>query len=110
MYNCFFKRFFDFWIVLIAVICISPILLIITVWLHFANKGTGAFFTQKRAGRNGKIFHVIKFKSMTDERDENGKLLPDEKRLTKVGRFVRGTSIDEIPQLFNVIKGDMSLI
>lgn len=110
MYKSFFKRFFDLLITLIAVICISPILLVITVWLHFANKGAGAFFTQKRAGKDGRIFHVIKFKSMTDERDENGKLLSDEKRLTKVGRFVRKTSIDEIPQLFNVLKGDMALI
>ena len=110
MYKHFFKRFLDFAITLIAVVCISPILGLITIWLHFANKGAGAFFTQKRAGRGGRIFNVVKFKSMTDEKDEDGKLLPDEKRLTKVGRFVRATSIDEIPQLFNVLKGDMSLI
>ena len=110
MYKNFFKRFFDFWISLIALICISPILLVVTVWLHFANKGAGAFFTQDRPGKNGKIFKVIKFKTMTDERDGEGNLLPDGERLTKVGRFVRSTSIDELPQLFNVLKGDMSLI
>ncbi len=110
MYKHFFKRFLDFWISLIALICISPILLVVTIWLHFANKGAGAFFFQERPGKNAKIFKVIKFKTMTDERDENGKLLPDAQRLTKVGRFVRSTSIDELPQLFNVLKGDMSLI
>lgn len=110
MYKHFFKRFFDFWIALIALICISPILLVVTLWLHFANKGAGAFFTQNRPGKDGKIFKVIKFKTMTDERDADGKLLPDAQRLTKVGRFVRSTSIDELPQLFNVLKGDMSLI
>lgn len=110
MYKHFFKRLFDFFISLIAVICISPILLIVTIWLHFANKGAGAFFTQERPGKNGKIFKVIKFKTMTDERDENGELLPDEVRLTKVGKFVRSTSIDELPQLINVLKGDMALI
>lgn len=110
MYKHFFKRFFDFWISLIALICISPILLIVTIWLHFANKGAGAFFFQERPGKDGKIFKVIKFKTMTDERDENGELLPDADRLTKVGRFVRSTSIDELPQLINVLKGDMALI
>ena len=110
MYKHFFKRFFDFWIALIALICISPLLLVVTIWLHFANKGAGAFFTQERPGKNAKIFKVVKFKTMTDERDENGKLLPDEDRLTKVGKFVRSTSIDELPQLFNVLKGDMALI
>ncbi len=110
MYKNFFKRLFDFVIVLTALLIIWPILLIITVWLHFANKGAGAFFTQERPGKDAKIFKVIKFKSMTDERDENGKLLPDAQRLTKVGRFVRSTSIDELPQLFNVLKGDMALI
>lgn len=110
MYKHFFKRFFDFWISLIALICISPILLIVTIWLHFANKGAGAFFKQDRPGKNAKIFRVIKFKTMTDERDENGELLPDEVRLTKVGKFVRSTSIDELPQLINVLKGDMALI
>ena len=110
MYSCFFKRLIDFTIVLCALLVIWPILLVITIWLHFANKGAGAFFMQERPGKNGKIFKVIKFKSMTDERDENGKLLPDAQRLTKVGRFVRATSIDELPQLFNVLKGDMALI
>ena len=106
----FLKRFFDFWTSLIALICISPILLVITIWLHFANKGAGAFFFQERPGKDGKIFKVIKYKTMTDERDANGELLPDEVRLTKVGKFVRSTSIDELPQLINVLKGDMALI
>lgn len=110
MYKHFFKRLIDFTIVLCALLMIWPILLVITIWLHFANKGAGAFFMQERPGKNGKIFKVIKFKSMTDERDENGKLLPDAQRLTKVGRFVRATSIDELPQLINVLKGDMVLI
>ena len=110
MYKLFFKRFFDFWIALIGLIIISPILLIVTVWLHFANKGAGAFFFQERPGKDEKIFKVIKFKSMTDERDAEGNLLSDAQRLTKVGRFVRSTSIDELPQLVNVLKGDMSLI
>lgn len=110
MYKHFFKRFFDFWISLIALICISPILVVVTVWLHFANKGAGAFFFQERPGKDGKIFKVVKYKTMTDERDANGELLPDSERLTKVGRFVRSTSIDELPQLFNVLKGDMALI
>ena len=110
MYKNFFKRFLDFWTSLIALICISPILLIVTIWLYFSNKGAGAFFTQERPGKDGKIFKVIKFKTMTDERDAEGNLLPDEARLTKVGRFVRSTSIDELPQLINVLKGDMALI
>jgi len=110
MYKYFLKRFFDFWISLVALIVISPILLVVTIWLHCANKGAGAFFFQERPGKNAKIFKVIKFKTMTDERDAEGNLLPDEVRLTKVGRFVRSTSIDELPQLWNVIKGDMSLI
>lgn len=110
MYKNFFKRFLDFWISLIVVILISPILLVVTIWLHFANKGAGAFFFQERPGKDGKIFRVIKFKTMTDERDAEGKLLPDEQRLTKVGKFVRSTSIDELPQLINVLKGDMALI
>ena len=110
MYKHFFKRFFDFWIALIALICISPILLVVTIWLHFANKGAGAFFFQERPGKDGKIFKVIKFKSMTDEKDADGNLLPDVQRLTKIGRFVRSTSIDELPQLINVLKGDMALI
>ena len=110
MYKHFFKRFLDFWISLIVLIIISPILLLVTIWLHFANKGAGALFFQERPGKDGKIFKVIKFKTMTDERDAEGNLLPDEARLTKVGRFVRSTSIDELPQLVNVLKGDMSLI
>ena len=110
MYAHFFKRFFDFWISLIALICISPILIVVTSWLHFANKGAGAFFFQARPGKDGKIFKVIKFKTMTDERDASGNLLPDADRLTRVGTFVRSTSIDELPQLINVLKGDMALI
>lgn len=110
MYKYFFKRFFDFWISLVALIVISPILLVVTIWLHCANKGAGAFFFQERPGKNAKIFKVIKFKTMTDERDAQGNLLSDEKRLTKVGKFVRSTSIDELPQLINVLKGDMALI
>lgn len=110
MYKHFFKRLIDFTVVFIALLIIWPILLVITIWLHIANKGAGAFFTQERPGKNGKIFKVIKFKSMTDERDENGNLLPNEQRITSVGKFIRATSIDELPQLFNVLKGDMSLI
>ena len=110
MYKNFFKRFFDFWISLILLICISPILLVVTIWLHFANKGAGAFFTQDRPGKGEKIFKVIKFKSMTDERDAEGKLLPEAQRLTKIGAFIRKFSIDELPQLINVLKGDMAFI
>lgn len=110
MYKHFFKRFFDFWIALIALICLSPILLIVTVWLHFANKGAGAFFFQERPGKDSKLFKIVKFKTMTDERDADGNLLPDTERLTKVGRFIRSTSIDELPQLINVLIGDMALI
>ena len=131
MYKHFFKRFLDFWISLVVLIIISPILILVTIWLHFANKkgsltpnpsptGEGssylqrwlapALFFQERPGKGGKIFKVIKFKTMTDERDAEGKLLPDAQRLTKVGRLVRSTSIDELPQLINVLKGDMALI
>ena len=110
MYKHFFKRLIDFLIALVALVCLSPLLLIVTLWLHFANKGAGAFFFQERPGKNGKIFKVVKYKTMTDERDVQGELLPDAQRLTKVGRFVRSTSIDELPQLFNVLKGDMALI
>lgn len=129
MYKKFFKRFFDFCISLIGLICISPILLVVTIWLHFENKSNlnanlnpnerkgwlkqwlePVIFTQDRPGLHGKIFKVIKFKTMTDERDAEGNLLPDEMRLTKVGKFVRSTSIDELPQLINVLKGDMALI
>ena len=110
MYKHFFKRLIDFLIVLNVLLIIWPILLIIIIWLHFANKGAGVFFTQERPGKGGKIFKVIKFKTMTDERDADGNLLPDADRLTNVGRFVRSTSIDELPQLINVLKGDMALI
>lgn len=110
MYKHCFKRFFDFCIAFVALLLIGWFLIIITIWLHFANKGAGAFFFQERPGKDGKIFKVIKFKTMTDEKDADGNLLPDEKRLTKVGKFVRSTSIDELPQLINVLKGDMALI
>lgn len=132
MYKHFFKRFIDFWIALVALVCISPLLIVVAVWLHFANKGTRSpapapspngegsgflkkwlepvIFTQERPGKDAKIFKVIKFKTMTDERDADGNLLPDAMRLTKVGRFVRSTSIDELPQLINVLRGDMALI
>jgi lipopolysaccharide/colanic/teichoic acid biosynthesis glycosyltransferase len=110
MYKHFFKRFFDFWIALLVLICLSPLLLVVTLWLHFANKGAGAFFLQERPGKDGRIFKIVKFKTMTDERDAQGQLLSDEARLTRVGRFVRSISIDELPQLVNVLKGDMALI
>ena len=110
MYKNFFKRILDFTIVLVVLLIIWPILLAITLWLHIANKGAGAFFTQLRPGKNGKLFKVIKYKTMTDEKDQQGNLLPDAQRLTKVGKFVRSTSIDELPQLINVLKGDMALI
>lgn len=100
----------DFILVFCVLALIWPILFLFALWLHFANKGAGAFFTQERPGKDGKIFQVIKFKTMTDERDTDGNLLPDAQRLTKVGRFVRSTSIDELPQLINVLKGDMALI
>ena len=110
LYRNYLKRILDFTISLIALIVLSPLLVVLTVWLHFANKGTGTFFMQERPGWHGRIFKIIKFKTMTDERDENGELLPDGQRLTKIGEFVRSTSIDELPQLINVLKGDMSLI
>ena len=110
MYKNYFKRFLDFWISLIALVCVSPILITVYILLTILNKGTGALFFQERPGKDGKIFRIIKFKTMTDKRDTEGKLLPDELRLTKVGKFVRSTSIDELPQLINVLKGDMSLI
>ena len=110
LYRDFFKRTLDIVASGGALLVLSLPLVAVTTWLHFANKGAGAFFTQERPGKDGKIFKVVKFKTMTDERDANGKLLPDAKRLTKVGRFVRSTSIDELPQLWNVFKGDMSLI
>ena len=110
MYRHFFKRLLDFCISLVALVALSPLLLAVTVWLHFANKGAGAFFLQERPGLHGKIFKIVKFKTMTDERDAEGELLPDAQRLTKVGCFVRSTSIDELPQLINVLKGDMAFI
>ena len=110
MYKHFFKRLFDFLISLIVLICLSPFFLVIMVWLHFANKGAGVFFTQERPGLNSKIFKVIKFKSMTDEKDENGHLLPNDKRITSAGRFIRKFSIDELPQLINVLKGEMTFV
>lgn len=110
MYKNGLKRVIDFLIVLSALLIIWPILLVVAIWLHIANKGAGAFFFQERPGKNAKIFKVVKFKTMTDERDEDGNLLPDKDRLTKVGKFVRSTSLDELPQLVNVLKGDMALI
>ena len=110
MYKHFFKRFLDILISGIALLLIGWFLILVAIFLHFANKGAGAFFFQERPGKNAKIFKCIKFKTMTDERDANGNLLPDDKRLTKVGKFVRSTSVDELPQLINVFKGDMSLI
>ena len=110
MYKQFFKRVIDFTIALVALLVIWPILLIIYIWLTIANKGAGALFYQERPGLHGEIFKVIKFKTMTDERDENGELLPNEVRLTKVGRIVRSLSLDELPQFINILKGDMALI
>ena len=110
MYKHFLKRLFDFLISFLVLFLIGWFLVLVACWLHFANKGAGAFFTQERPGKNAKIFKVIKFKTMSDERDAEGNLLPDELRLTKVGKFVRSTSIDELPQLINVLKGDMALI
>lgn len=109
-YRFFFKRVLDIVVSGGALLVLSVPLMVVTIWLHFANKGAGAFFRQERPGKDGKIFRVVKFKTMTDERDSEGKLLPDSQRLTKVGKFVRSTSIDELPQLWNVFKGDMSLI
>ena len=110
MYKHFFKRLIDFFLSFLGFIIISPIFLLLWIWLSIANKGAGAFFFQERPGKNEKIFKVIKFKTMNDRKDASGNLLPDAQRLTKVGKFVRSTSLDEIPQLLNVIKGDMSLI
>lgn len=110
MYRNYLKRFLDFWIALIVLIAISPLLLVVTIWLHFANQGAGVFFTQERPGKNARIFKIIKFKTMTDERDADGNLLPDKDRITKVGAIVRKLSIDELPQLINVLKGDMAFI
>jgi lipopolysaccharide/colanic/teichoic acid biosynthesis glycosyltransferase len=110
MYRHFLKRIIGFFGALVALLLLSPLFVFVTFWLHFANKGAGAFFYQTRIGRGEKPFRIIKFKSMTDERDANGELLPDKERLTKVGRFVRSTSIDELPQLINILKGDMAFI
>ena len=110
LYKCVLKRLIDFTLVLVVLVIFLPILLVIIGVIYFANKGTGVFFMQKRPGKNGEIFKVIKFKTMTDERDVDGNLFPDNKRLTKVGKFVRSTSVDELPQLINVLKGDMALI
>lgn len=110
MYKFFFKRLIGFIGALIGIIILSPLFMVVIVWLHFANKGAGVFFFQERIGRNEKPFRIIKFKSMTDERDADGELLPDKDRLTKAGRFVRSTSIDELPQLLNILKGDMAFI
>jgi len=110
LYRNYIKRVLGFLIALVALICLSPLLLIVTIWLHYANKGAGAFFLQNRPGYKGKIFKIIKFKTMTDERDSDGELLPDGDRLTNAGKFVRSTSIDELPQLLNILMGDMALI
>ncbi|MBP3830069.1 MAG: sugar transferase [Bacteroidaceae bacterium] len=110
MYARYIKRIIDFCIAAVALLVLSPLLLVVTVWLHFANRGAGAFFFQERPGKDARIFKVVKFKTMTDERDAAGQLLPDEQRLTRVGRFVRSTSLDELPQLWNVVRGDMALI
>ncbi len=110
MYRCFWKQIIDFILSLLILIVLFPILLVVTLCLYFTNKGAGIFFYQERPGKNSKIFKVIKFKTMTDERDIEGNLLPNEQRVTSIGRFIRSTSIDELPQLFNVLKGDMSLI
>lgn len=110
IYRNYIKRALGFAIALVALLCLSPVLLVVTIWLHFANKGAGAFFLQERPGKDTKIFKIIKFKTMTDERDAEGNLLPDEERMTRVGTLVRSTSIDELPQLINVLKGDMALI
>ena len=110
MYQRFFKRFFDLIFSATALVCLSPVLLVVWVWLTVANKGAGALFVQERPGKDARIFRIVKFKTMTDERDADGNLLPDALRLTKAGRFVRSTSIDELPQLWNVLRGDMSFI
>ena len=110
MYKYFFKRLLSFSIAFVALLCLGWLIIIVTIWLHFVNKGAGAFFFQERPGKDAKIFKVIKFKTMTDERDVSGKLLPDAQRLTKIGKIVRSLSIDELPQLINILKGDMSFI
>lgn len=110
LYRDYIKRILDFTLALVVLVLLSPLLIVVTIWLHFANKGAGAFFIQERPGKDGKVFKVIKFKTMTDERDENGELLPNDVRLTNIGRFIRSLSIDELPQFINILKGDMALI
>lgn len=110
MYKHFIKRLLDILISTIALLCIGWLLILIAICLAIANKGAGAFFLHERPGKDGKLFKVIKFKSMTDEKDAEGNLLPNEQRVTKVGKFIRKFSIDELPQLINVFKGDMSLV
>lgn len=110
MYKNYIKRFLDFFIALFVILLLSPIFIFLIIWIHFANKGDGVFFLQERLGKNNKLFKVIKFKTMRYEFDDNGNLLPAEQRLTSIGKFVRSTSLDELPQLFNVLKGDMALI
>lgn len=110
MYKHFFKRLIDFLLSLVALLCLSPLLLVLIVWLHFANEGAGVFFLQPRPGYKGRIFKVVKFKTMNDRRGPDGALLPDMERITRLGAFMRATSLDELPQLFNVLKGDMALI
>lgn len=110
MYQHFFKRLIDFTLALFAIICLSPVLLVIIILLYFANEGAGVFFLQERPGYKGKIFKVVKFKTMNEKKGKDGKLLPDLLRVTRVGKFVRATSLDELPQLFNVLNGDMALL
>ena len=110
MYKYFFKRLLDFSIAFVSLLFVGWLIAIVAIWLHFANKGAGAFFSQERPGKDGKVYKVIKFKTMTDEKDVEGKLLPDAQRLTKIGKIVRSLSIDELPQLINILKGDMSFI
>lgn len=110
MYKNCFKRIIDCCLAMVAIVVLSPVMAAVAVLLAVANKGAGVVFTQTRPGKNGRLFKVMKFKTMTDERDENGNLLPDVRRLTKTGKFIRSTSLDELPQLFNVLKGDMALI
>lgn len=110
MYKNGLKRFIDFTLALVALICLGWFIVIVAILLHFANKGAGAFFFQERPGKDAKPFKLVKFKTMNDKRDENGVLLKDKYRITPVGKFVRSLSIDELPQLWNVLKGDMALI
>ena len=109
MYACFFKRLIDFVLSLLGIICLSPLLLVLTVVGYFKMKGN-PFFTQERPGLHEKIFKLVKFRTMTNEKDANGELLPDELRLNSYGQFLRSTSLDELPELYNILKGDMSII